>query len=205
MPPSSHQPSSSPPAPSTVQVSGISVQLSYTKTAPPQNDTGKVKKGGKAKTVAKTKNKEIQFTFEDASSNYLDFLSLMLRKHSYEKFTPVTNRSRFGIKIIIPPNRAFVFSLSQSRFCVLIICARKNHAIDIDTFSDYKEFVNQIQKNKPSKLTVFLDLNDVKKAAKVYSYPSFRCKETDPSFSAGMMKQIIAMTTTRVITQILTQ
>ena len=65
----------------------------------------------KPKTVTKTKNKEIQFTFEGTILNYLDFLSVMLMKHGYNKYTPVTNCRHFGIKIIIPPIRASVISI----------------------------------------------------------------------------------------------
>jgi len=59
----------------------------------------------------KMKNKEITFLFEDASANYLKFLLTMLIKHGYDKLTSVSNCHRFGVRVIIPPNKACDFTL----------------------------------------------------------------------------------------------
>ena len=53
-------------------------------------------------------------------------------------------------------------------WCTVTTVSRKKDAIDIDSLGDYKELVAQLLKSEPSKLTVFLSLKDVKKAAKVF-------------------------------------
>jgi len=49
--------------------------------------------------------------------------------------------------------------------------SRKKDAIDVDSFAEYQELVHQVLHCQPHKLTVFVDLDDVKKAAKVLTIP----------------------------------
>ena len=98
--------SPSPDAPDVFQVSNISVCLTYQEVVAVEKPPGKNKKGAKLKMQMKTENKEISFSFEDNTNNYLNFLSMMLVKHGYDKYTPVTSRRRFGLRVIVPPNKA---------------------------------------------------------------------------------------------------
>jgi hypothetical protein len=99
-------PAPSPAASSTPdcwEVQNISVQLSYSAKVP--QPAGK-NKASKTKTKIETKNKELSFTFEDTIPNYIDFLTALLKKHGQNEYTPVTEKRRFGIKIIVPPKKA---------------------------------------------------------------------------------------------------
>ena len=80
--------------PDVFQVASVSVQLAYQELV---GNTSNSKKGAKPKTQNKTKNKEFAFAFENTLENYLSFLSSMLTKHGFEKYTPVTNRRRYGL------------------------------------------------------------------------------------------------------------
>lgn len=84
------------------EVQNVSVQLSYSVKLPP---AAKNKANKTTKMKTETKNKELSFTFEDISQNYVDFLTALLKKHGQDDYTPVTEKHRFGIKIIVPPKK----------------------------------------------------------------------------------------------------
>jgi hypothetical protein len=89
------------------QVAQVIVQLQFTITEKSKGGTSK--SGAKSKTAKKkieTKNKEFPFTFEMTQENYFRFLSTVLTKHSYQKYSPITARNRFNIKAIVPPSKA---------------------------------------------------------------------------------------------------
>ena len=44
---------------------------------------------------------------------------------------------------------------------------RKKDGVDIDMFAEYEKITKKILEEEPSKLTVYLDLDDVKASAKV--------------------------------------
>ncbi|KAF8800146.1 hypothetical protein BYT27DRAFT_7027078, partial [Phlegmacium glaucopus] len=90
-----------------------------------------------SKKKVETKTKEFSFTFEATQTNYLNFLSAVLDKHQYSKYTPMTIHTRFNIRAIVPPNKV------------------KKDAIDIDNFAEYESMVKKIIEEKPSK---FLDI-----------------------------------------------
>ncbi|KAF8994282.1 hypothetical protein BDQ17DRAFT_1331211 [Cyathus striatus] len=117
--------------PTELEIKHVAIVVSYNI---PSNDSSKKKKG-MPKVVKKTKNKEFSYTFSANPANYLTFLSLILSKHSYEKFSPVTNRNQ-------------------------------KDAIDVDSFSDYEDVVNQPLEREVMKLHVSYSLEDVKRAAK---------------------------------------
>ncbi|KAF8814764.1 hypothetical protein BYT27DRAFT_7249806 [Phlegmacium glaucopus] len=102
------------------------------------------------KKKVETKTKEFSFTFEATQTNYLNFLSAVLDKHRYSKYTPITIHTRFNIRAIVPPNKAYVL---------------KKDAIDINNFAEYESKVKKIIEEKPSKFSIFLSLNDVKLGA----------------------------------------
>ena len=89
--------------PTEVEIKKISVNATYHTVA--KADSSKKKKAA-AKTTTKTKNKEISFTFVATAPNYLLFLSSILSKHGYEKYTPVTNSHRFSVRVLVPPAKA---------------------------------------------------------------------------------------------------
>lgn len=86
----------------------VIVQLQYTVTVTTGTKKGKstVSKSKIAKKKVKTKTEDFPFTFEATQANYLAFLSALLEKHRYLKYTPVTTQTRFNIKAIVPPNKA---------------------------------------------------------------------------------------------------
>ena len=89
------------------QVAQVIVQLQFTVTD--KSKGGTTKSGAKTKATKKkieTKNKEFPFTFETTQENYFWFLSILLTKHRYQKYSPVTARNRFNIKAIVPPSKA---------------------------------------------------------------------------------------------------
>lgn len=47
-----------------------------------------------------------------------------------------------------------------------VVCSKKD-AVDIDTLPDFQDLVKKLIENDINKLTVFYDLDDVKRAAKV--------------------------------------
>jgi hypothetical protein len=47
-----------------------------------------------------------------------------------------------------------------------VLCSKKD-AVDIDTLPDFQDLVKKLIENDTNKLTVFYDLDDVKRAAKV--------------------------------------
>jgi hypothetical protein len=91
------------PTRTEVEVKKISVNATYHIIL--KADSSKKKKAA-AKTTSKTKNKEMSFTFVATAPNYLSFLSSMLSKHGYEKYTPVTNSRRFSVRVLVPPAKA---------------------------------------------------------------------------------------------------
>jgi hypothetical protein len=88
-------------------VSQVVVQLQYTVTIATNLKKGKstTSKHKIAKKKLETKTKDFPFTFEVMQANYLAFLSALLEKHRYQKYTPVTTQTRFNIKAIVPPNK----------------------------------------------------------------------------------------------------
>lgn len=65
----------------------------------------KGKRTAPAKKV-ESKNKEFLFKFDSSKENYLAFLSALLTKHGYSKYTPVTLPHCFGIKVLVPPKKS---------------------------------------------------------------------------------------------------
>jgi hypothetical protein len=86
-----------------LEVKKISVNATYHTVA--KTDSSKKKKAA-AKMTTKTKNKEMSFIFIATAPNYLLFLSSILSKHGYEKYTPVTNGHRFSVRVLVPPAKA---------------------------------------------------------------------------------------------------
>ncbi|KAF5314283.1 hypothetical protein D9619_011846 [Psilocybe cf. subviscida] len=110
------------------------------------------KGGGKGRSKApkmktETKQKELSFEFEQTLPNYLLFLGNALQVHGQTKFVPVKKHTAYGFKISIGKKA-------------------KTDAVDIDKFSEYKDIVGRILAKSPSKIFVYIDLEEVKKSAK---------------------------------------
>ena len=71
---------------------------------------------GKPKEKKETKTKELTFTFTATIENYVNLLKAILAKHGEEKYN-VTEHKRYGIKVLVPPSRAYV----------LLICIPAEH------------------------------------------------------------------------------
>jgi hypothetical protein len=155
------------------EVAQVIVQLQFTITDKSKGSASKA--GAKAKAPKKkteTKNKEFPFSFEPTQENYFRFLSALVTKHCYQKYSPVTARTRFNIKAIVPPSKACVAVCFFQNLC-LIISRRRKDAIDIDNFTEYEAMAKKIIQEAPSKLSVFFSLNDVKVAAARVSFPIY--------------------------------
>jgi len=100
-------------------VAQVVVQLQYTVTADKGKGTASKSKATKKK--VETKTKDFPFTFEATQANYLTFLSTLLEKHRHPKFTPVTTQTRFTIKAIVPPNKAYVMRTYVSFSCLYFL------------------------------------------------------------------------------------
>ncbi|KAF9033380.1 hypothetical protein BJ165DRAFT_1410441 [Panaeolus papilionaceus] len=136
------------PAPSSTFEVEVLGTISYRTPAPPPPTTSK----GKTKTASKgkleSKNKEFTFTFEANSENYLLFLSTLLEKHRYPKYTPVKVNHYFTVKIGVGPKKL------------------KKDALDVEKLSKYHDIVQRLINEQPTKLTTYFNLDDVKVAQK---------------------------------------
>lgn len=66
----------------------------------------KARKAPAPKSKVENKNKEFTFTFTKEPGNYLDFLSLILTKHGFGRYTPVVNP--FTIKMGVDGKKTYV-------------------------------------------------------------------------------------------------
>ncbi|KAF8153331.1 hypothetical protein B0H34DRAFT_861457 [Crassisporium funariophilum] len=144
-PPLPIMPSLSPPPNTSHKVEVVTVQLQFC-VLPPA--TSAKTTGTKPLSKLETKNKELAFTFKLEEENYLLFLSAMLKEHGHTKYIPVKKQHRFGIKVTMGGKKT------------------KKDAIDINNFAEYKKIVEKILDEEPSKLHVFLNLDDVKARSK---------------------------------------
>lgn len=92
--------------PPTSHETRVCAQLSFRAPPPPTS----TKKKSTAKGTIQTKNKEFPFTFESGEKNYLSFLSAVLDKHGYNKFTPVVKKTCFPVKYILG-GKAYISNL----------------------------------------------------------------------------------------------
>jgi len=157
------------------QVAQVIVQLQFTITDKSKGSASKAGAKAKAKAPKKkteTKNKEFPFSFEPTQENNFRFLSALITKHCYQKYSPVTARTRFNIKAIVPPSKACVAVCLFQILC-LIISRRRKDAINIDNFTEYEAMAKKIIQEAPSKLSVFFSLDDVKAATARVSFPIY--------------------------------
>lgn len=135
----------------------FSISLTTQKTTPP-------KAGSKAaaKVTKDTKTKETKFSVN--KDNYLDFLKLLLSKHS-EKRYKISERNIFSFKYICPPARKYVHVTFwyYTKLTVAYIFS-KSDSIDVDDQDEYKDMVSKILKKKPKKVTIMVEMADVKKS-----------------------------------------
>lgn len=164
-------PSRSPSPNSSHEVKDIQVILSFhvLKAAPKKESSKGSKKSVALKGKVETKTKELSFTFESSNENYLSFLSELLKVHAHTKYTPVKKHTRFSIKVLLG-KKAYVSDFCLFFWptnCSLTSLYRKKDGVDIDNFVEYEKLVKKVLDETPSKLIVYLDLDDVKASAKV--------------------------------------
>ncbi|KAF8810912.1 hypothetical protein BYT27DRAFT_7208952 [Phlegmacium glaucopus] len=139
------------PTPTTSHSVGV-VQVILSFHAPKPAAKKDSLKGGKKSTAPKgkveMKTKEIPPTFEGSEDNYLSFLSELLKAHSHNKYMPVKKHTQFSIKVLLGKKV-------------------KKDGVDIDMFAEYEKITKKILEEEPSKLMVYLDLEDVKASTKV--------------------------------------
>lgn len=150
------------------EVKDIQVILSFRviKAAPKKDSSKGSKKTVPPKGKVETKTKELSFTFESSDENYLSFLSELLKVHSHTKYTCQETHSLQYQGLAGKEGVGF-----QPLFFrpTNISLYRKKDGVDIDNFVEYNKLLKKILDETPSKLVVYLDLDDVKASAKVYS------------------------------------
>ncbi|KIK02604.1 hypothetical protein K443DRAFT_37385, partial [Laccaria amethystina LaAM-08-1] len=104
-------------------------------------------KAAASKGKVEMKTKEISFTFEPLEENYISFLSELLKAHGQGRYTRVKSHTWFSIKV----------SLGKKA---------KKDAVDIDVFTEYEKMAKKIVEERPSKLTMYVDLEAVKAGPK---------------------------------------
>ncbi|KAI0245275.1 hypothetical protein BJV78DRAFT_1158810 [Lactifluus subvellereus] len=113
-----------------------------------------------------SKNKEFPFTIESTEENYLSFLSAIIRKHGYDKYTPVMKEKCFGIKVGLGGKTAYAAMLGILTVLILYFILRKKDCIDINNIMEYTNLVKKVLDEQPVKLTVLVSLEDIKDAHK---------------------------------------
>ena len=95
----------------TSQAFRVSSQVTYHVLTP-------VPKGSKAKAKDKkeTKTKEFVHKFRATPESYLLLLTTILSKHGQDKYK-VTERRRYGIKVLSSPARAYVYNCNLKLIC----------------------------------------------------------------------------------------
>jgi hypothetical protein len=164
-------PPSRSPSPNTLhEVKDIQVILSFRvlKAAPRKESSKGSKKSVALKGKVETKTKELSFIFESSDENYLSFLSELLKVHAHTKYTPVKKHTRFSIKVLLG-KKAYVSDFYLFFWPTNCSLYRKKDGVDIDNFVEYEKLVKKVLDETPSKLIVYLDLDDVKASAKVCS------------------------------------
>lgn len=168
--------------PTSHLVDFIQVVLSFqvTKPAPKTKATPSTRGRGTSKTKsaapkmvtkADTKTKEFKFTFEKSSANYTEFLTEILDLFGHSKYTPVKMHTRFNLKVCIGKKGFVFYSLLYLTYLRRIYS--KTNAVDIDELREYDDMVTRILSETPSKLYVYVDLENVKECAKVPFLPFF--------------------------------
>ena len=102
-------------------VAQVVVQLQYSVAV--NKGKGTTSKSKTIKKKLEKKTKDFPFAFEATQVNYLRFLTTLLEKHRQKKYTPVTAQTRFNIKAIVPPNKAYV--VHPAEFLYLIFFQSK--------------------------------------------------------------------------------
>lgn len=160
---------------------------------PPEDDDGqhfsvslmvysKVKStSAKGKTTSKieksTKLKELSFSLN--SSNYINFLQVMLLKHSLDNYE-VTENKHFPFKYLPPKTKGCVFLTTITGLLTVFVRQRASKAIDVDNKADYKEMVKKITEEKPLTVKIYMDMQSVESLPQG-SCSRHSCSEEDSS------------------------
>ncbi|KAJ6545282.1 hypothetical protein B0H19DRAFT_1075621 [Mycena capillaripes] len=132
------------PEEETKHSAAVTSSLTYhTSVAAPVALNG-AKSKAKPKTKKETKTKKIVHLFESSTDNHLELMRTILLKHGEGKYN-ITAKMVYSMKVQLP-------------------CTKKGEALDIDTAGEYMELVTeQILKERPSKLTIFVDMGEIQK------------------------------------------
>ena len=118
---------------------------------------------GKVKESKSQKTKELVFTF--SADNYVEFLQMLLAKHSQDKYK-VTERRPYTFKYLHPPSKACVKFFLFILVITHSICSASN-AVDVDSVKDWKDMYEDIAVAKPKKIKVLIDLKVVKQLCRL--------------------------------------
>ena len=102
--------------------------------------------------------KELVFIFLD--DNYVEFLQMLLAKHSQDKYK-VTERRPYTFKYLHPPSKAYV----KIYLFILVIThsiSSASNAVDVDSVKDWRDMCEDIAVAKSKKIKVLIDLKVVK-------------------------------------------
>ncbi|KAJ7677179.1 hypothetical protein B0H17DRAFT_1207230 [Mycena rosella] len=117
--------------------------MTYHTTVPGTAAVSGAKTKTKPKQKKETKTKEFTHNFEPMEENYLTLLKTILLKHGEEKYN-ITKKMTYGIKVQLPE-------------------VNKGNSLDIDNFTEYEDLANDIVVNLPSKMNIYVDMQDIQK------------------------------------------
>jgi hypothetical protein len=118
---------------------------------------------GKTKESKAQKTKELVFVFSE--NNYVEFLQVLLAKHSQEKYK-ATERRPYTFKYLHPPSKACVIYLFIFAIITHTVGSASN-AVDVDSVKDWKDMYEDIAVVLPKKIKVLIDLKIVKRLCRL--------------------------------------
>ena len=113
---------------------------------------------GKVKESKSQKTKELVFRFLD--DKYIEFLQMLLAKHSQDKYK-VTEKRPYTFKYLYPPSKVCMIFYLFISVITHSICSASN-AVDVDSVKGWKDMCEDIAVVKPKKIKVLIDLKLVK-------------------------------------------
>jgi len=113
---------------------------------------------GKTKESKAQKTKELVFVFSE--NNYIEFLQVLLAKHSQEKYK-ATERQPYTFKYLHPPSKVCVIYLFIFTIITHAVGSASN-AVDVDLVKEWKDMYEDIAVVLLMKIKVLIDLKIVK-------------------------------------------
>ncbi|KAG6374937.1 hypothetical protein JVT61DRAFT_3689 [Boletus reticuloceps] len=97
------------------------------------------------------------------TEGYIEFLHALLATHNHNIYK-INKKKTYNFKYLYPPSKPYstFFLPCSPKLTRCTTCSQKD-AIDVDTLTDFKSFVEKLRSEKPAKVKVFVDMNVVAK------------------------------------------